>query len=70
MTQNERVWEYLQEHGTITAKEAMDELGIFRLGARVYELRKQGREILTEWVTVQNRYGEDCRVKSYGVRAS
>jgi hypothetical protein len=56
---------YLKNHYCITAKHAMDELGIFRLGARIYDLKAQGVPIKSGWMTVKNRRGEDCRVKMY-----
>lgn len=64
-TQNERLAAYLAQHGTINPLEAWTELGIYRLGARVFDLRKTGLEIETESVTVQNRFGENCDVAQY-----
>ena len=40
MTQEERVLDYMQRYGGITDKEARDKLGISRLGARIYNLKK------------------------------
>lgn len=65
MTQTKRVLEYLQTHPCITAKQAMDELGIFRLGARIWDLKNDGVPIKDGWTTVKNRYGDDCRIKMY-----
>lgn len=41
MTQTERIYEYLKEYGSITALEALRDLGIMRLGARIFELRAE-----------------------------
>ncbi len=60
-----RVHEYMKSHYYITAKEAMEELGIFRLGAWIFDLKAQGVPVKSGWKTVKNRYGEDCRVKMY-----
>lgn len=68
MTQTQRVHEYLKTHYFITAKQAMDELGIFRLGARIYDLKQDGVPVQDGWTKVKNRYGEECRVKMYYLR--
>lgn len=64
-TQNERLAAYLEEHKEINPLEAWVKLGIYRLGARVFDLRQQGYEIKSENVKVQNRFGEACHVAQY-----
>ena len=66
-TQNQRIIDYLHEHGTITQLEALQELGIMRLASRVSDLRKHGYDIQSQMVQVENRYGEKCRVKRYSM---
>ena len=39
-TNNERIIEYMREHGSITAKDAVYDLGILRLAARIHEIKK------------------------------
>lgn len=53
------------ERGPINPMQALVELGIFRLAARINDLRKMGYRIAREMVTVLNRYGESCRVAQY-----
>lgn len=65
MSQNKRVLEWLARWRSITQREAMSSLGISRLAARVYDLREAGHKIEREWVTVTNRWGEECRVARY-----
>ena len=65
MKQTERVRAYLETHKNITPKEAMQELGIYRLGARIYDLKQQGAPIRSGWLETVNRYGEKTRVKQY-----
>jgi hypothetical protein len=36
-----------------------------RLASRISDLRKQGENIGSKMIKVQNRYGESCHVKSY-----
>ena len=45
--------------------EAWRKLGIYRLSARVFDLREAGEDIKGEFVEVRNQFGEPCRVKSY-----
>jgi len=47
MTQNEKILDHLKKHGKITQAEAIDKYRIYRLSARVYDLRKKGHNILT-----------------------
>jgi hypothetical protein len=64
-TQTERLAAWLRAHGSITPLEAWSELGIYRLAARINDLRKQNVPIDTETVTVRNRFGEPCTVARY-----
>ena len=45
-TQARRVLDYMREHGSITSREAMD-IDIYRLAARVNDLRRDGWPIKT-----------------------
>jgi hypothetical protein len=64
-TQNERLLEWLRANRTIDPLQAWTELGIYRLGARIYDLRRQGHFIINDTKKVANRYGEACRVAEY-----
>jgi len=68
MTQNDRVYEYLTEHGTITSLEAITELGVTRLASRINDLKRTGHEITGQMITVKNRFGESVRVKEYKLK--
>lgn len=63
--QTERVKEYLETHYGLTAKQAMEELGIMRLGARIWDLKQIGVPIKSGFIEVENRFGEKVRVKLY-----
>lgn len=65
MTQCERLLTYLEEHRAINPMEAWTQLGIYRLGARVFDLRRAGHPICSTFQKVPNRFGEECRVASY-----
>lgn len=64
-TQAVRIIEYITAHGSITQKQAFEDLGCGRLGARIFELKEQGYPIERRMVTVRNRFGEECRVAEY-----
>lgn len=65
MTQPERLLQHLKAHGTINPLESWVELGIYRLSAVIYILRKAGWNITTKKVTIKNKWDEDCRVGEY-----
>ena len=65
MTQTTDVLEYLNTHGSITPLEALRELGIMRLAARVNDLENRGYVIPRKLVTVKARNGRKCRVTEY-----
>ena len=49
-TQNSRILQHLLEHRSITPIQALEKFGCFRLGARIFELRKEGFHIDTKHV--------------------
>ena len=64
MIQTQRLLEHLKL-APITPMEAWSELGIYRLGARIWDLKKKGHSVSTTLVDVTNRFGEVCRVAQY-----
>lgn len=65
MTQQERVLDWLKLRGDLDPMTAWHELGIYRLGARIFDLRKDGWNIERRMKDVSNRFGETCRVACY-----
>lgn len=63
-TQEELVLEYLQEYKEITSWEAFMRFGITRISAKIFNLRKMGYDISTNYLTKKNRYGVTV---TYGV---
>ena len=51
MTQSDQVMEYLLTGAELTPLEALDKFGCLRLAARIWDLRKDGVDIIerTEW---------------------
>jgi len=57
-TQTEMVYDMLlANRGGITPMDALDDLGVMRLAARIDDLRSGGHHIITDTVRVRGRYG-------------
>lgn len=65
MTQCDRVLKYMQDFGTITPLQALGDLGVMRLGARIWDLRRDGHRITRRMVSGKNRYGEIVSFAEY-----
>ena len=64
--QCQRILDYLERYGSITPLEAMRDLGIMRLAARIFDIRsKYGILIEDEMVRDTNRMGEPIHYKRY-----
>lgn len=64
-TQKQRLLEYLKKNGTIDPLQSWQELGIYRLGARIFDLKADGHNITSGTKKVRNRFDEECRVALY-----
>lgn len=49
----QRVFDYIVENGSITSLEAIEHFGETRISARIFELKKKGIPIETEWLSLQ-----------------
>ena len=67
-TQAERVLKYIEDFGSITQLEALNDLGVMRLASRISDLKKLGYPIASEIEAVKNRYGENCYIKRYSLQ--
>ena len=65
MTQVERLADWLNAGRNINPLEAWTALGIYRLSARVFDLRKAGWHIGMKMVDVENQFGETVKVAQY-----
>ena len=65
MTQCQRVIRHLEDFGSISSLEAIQEYGILRLASRISDLKRQGYDISAETVKGKNRYGETTHYKVY-----
>lgn len=51
MSQTETILAHLQAGGSITPIDALREFGIFRLAARIKDIRDEGHAVQTDWET-------------------
>jgi len=65
LTQADRVLRHLKDNGSITSWEAIQQYGITRLSAKIYDLKHEGYVINSEYETAKNRYGENVSFKRY-----
>ena len=66
MTQCEIVLNYIEEHGSITARQAY-QLGIMRLASRISDLKRAGFDIKSDTVKVKCRDGSVSYVSRYSM---
>lgn len=67
-TQNERILQYMNDFGSITQMDALQDLGVMRLASRISDLRRLGYPIISKVEAVKNRYGEKCYIKRYSMK--
>ena len=67
-TQKDRVLDHLEEHGTITSWEAIQNYGITRLSEYIRQLRLDGYMIASNWTENINRYGDKVRYVIYEMK--
>lgn len=63
--QTRRVFDYMKLHGSITPKQAEEDLGCMRLAARIAEIKEEGYPVKAEIVTAKNRHGDKIRFARY-----
>ena len=65
LTQKQRIIRHLKDKKSITALQAMKEYGIMRLTSRICELKDEGYNIKSEFVSSKNRYNESVSYSKY-----
>lgn len=65
MTQCDRILRHLEDYGSITSLEAIQEYGILRLASRINDLRRAGHRITSGTMAGKNRYGETTYYSIY-----
>ena len=62
LTQTKAIAKYLAEGNTLTSIEALEKFGCFRLGARIYDLKRQGYNIETRIVNKGKKHFAQYRI--------
>ena len=65
LSQCDMILRYMTENGGITAAEAVDEIGCYRLSSRIWDLKQAGHSIKKERLTKKNRYGKMVSYAKY-----
>lgn len=68
MTQNQRILNHLETYGSITAREATRTYEIYRLAARIADLKRMGYNIESVEEVRTNSEGETKRFARYYLR--
>jgi len=55
ISQEQQILEWLKDGHTLTPMAALNIFGCFRLGARIYGLKKKGYNIHTKIITIKNK---------------
>jgi hypothetical protein len=68
-TQCQRLKRYLEEFHSITPLQALRDMGIMRLGARVWDLEHNGWKgrIRHDTIPIKNRWNQTVRVSRYSL---
>ena len=65
--QQERVLKYMMDYGSISSLEAFRDLGVTRLSAVIFCLKRKGHRITSTTEFRKNRYGEPVHFSRYVV---
>lgn len=65
VSQKQMALDYIREFGSITPIDAFRDLGVTRLAAKVFELKKDGHDIDKVIETGKNRFGNRTRYARY-----
>ena len=69
MTQLERIYKYMEEHGSITPIEATVNIGVIDLARSISYMRKHGYDdIIGTPESGKNRYGDPVHYYRYSIR--
>lgn len=64
-TQRDRIVDYITQFGSITSREAFNDLGITQLAARICELTDRGYTFDKQYESAKNRFGENVSFVRY-----
>lgn len=68
-SQKEQILAHIEKYGSITPLEAQQFYGCMRLGTRIWDLRRDGYDIVSEIVEVPTKNDGKARVAQYRMEA-
>ena len=68
ITQRDRVLDYIKQFGSITSRDAFNDLGVTQLAARICELTDRGYEFDKKFESAKNRFGESVSFVRYSFK--
>ena len=63
--QRSAILNHLQEHKTLTSKEAFELFGATRLSAIIHDFKDMGYQIVTVMVDGKTKFGDSCKYAKY-----
>ena len=66
-SQNKRLAKYLRDGGKVNPLMDWEKLGIYRLSARIFDIKELGLNVQSRFIEVLNRFGETTKVKEYWI---
>ena len=66
--QKQRILDYIDTYGSITALDAVRDLGVLQLSARLVEMEKDGITFKKQQESATNRFGETIYYTRYSIR--
>ncbi len=64
-SQIDQILAVLESGGTLTALDALEDIGCSRLASRITDIKRRGYPVASRMVQRRNRYGRLCRVAEY-----
>lgn len=66
-TQCERILQYIEETGSITQLEALEQFGCMRLASRMCDIKRMGYNVTKRMEKKKNRYGDPISYARYTI---
>ena len=64
-SQEDAVLNHMEQHGSITSLEAIELYGCTRLSAKIYDLKRAGKNIIKKMEKAKNRFGHTVAYARY-----
>lgn len=67
LNQCERILKYIEEEGSITQLDALENFGCMRLASRMCDIKKMGYNVTKRTEKKKNRYGDTVTYARYSI---